>query len=189
MQLPFLILLLMLAINAGYGALVKIKADSAARFAGTAYAGAIDEGKTGGQALTRASDWVSEHYSKRMTIKIPESEKDEQGIFDDLEQFLADYIGRAEIEMTVPRDKALGQKVSDGWPPELEMKPWDSSKLKVTFVVASNSWTYHQIPMSFHKLALAPFSALSDLSGPLGAIGGAFEWIVNGILQLFGLAP
>ncbi|MCP4591788.1 MAG: pilus assembly protein [bacterium] len=177
--LPFVFLVFALILNMGYGWVMRMKADAAARFAGTYCVHVRSEAADPGTACynTGMEEIVRQKYFphiKRIFLHIPEVPPDVGGVRDaggqpiensELGGLLAALwqvlSGRTVAELYVPLHAPTGTLLP-------------SKSLKATFAVDGNTWTYREVPLSLGDLTELPAKA------PLPPV---LEFLVQGIVN------
>ena len=209
--LPFLLLLFLLAVNVGYGAINKMRALSATRFATSIFMDEIDRPAplTSGVSREEAARRAAE--SRMRAAYYPEASRDTvlfratqdrdsfpqdwissqagappggegAGLIASLRRRLERLIGRVQVQVSVPLDAPLGQNVGD----EDLWWVWADGRANGRLQMNTNCWTYHTIPLSFETAVEAP---KNHIDGMFSFLGGFLSFLARWSFKFFGLIP
>jgi hypothetical protein len=186
--LPFLLLILVLAINVGHGWIVQIRAEGAARFAGSVWAAEIEAGRDDRTARFHASEatrrfWYPDddeaetrfgHDPATDPVSAFEREGESPGDTGSVFRNIASLVsGRQRSHVEMPRRPPTGTLL----PP---------TPVRTHLSVDGNPWNHAVVPLTFDALTgvgekdpLKDSSALGRVLGVVGYAGRAFFWLLG----------
>ncbi len=181
--LPFVFLIFALILNLGYGWVMRMKADAAARFAGTYHAHLPLDQLFFGEAPEGLRELVQQKYfphSEPIVLHVYVSHVDVGGPIDEplLKRILAElrwmFSGRRTVFLGVPRQVPTGTLLP-------------STPVEVMFDIDGNTWTHREMPLRIDTLTDGPTNA--GLPPVVGEALRTIGYVLKKFFWLLGMRP